>query len=406
MNSLQIWLAIIGGLVLAGVIGHGAWQTRRAAGRARPTSAPAGTASDTAPLPPPDASDSGPGTVPMALEPSFGPEPASTRPTVFDALPREPAAVREPEMHAIAPAPAVAPVTPIEQRLSEVPAALAHAPRRHSSPARIDALIDAIVPIGLDAPLSAEQVLAQVPPTRRAGSKPFLIEGRHAETGQWEPLAAPARYSALQAGVQQVNRGGAINEIEYSEFVQKIQACADALGGEALFPDMLEVVAQARALDHIAVNHDAQLAMRLQARRGSWPLSWVQQHAARHGFVDGPTPGRLVLPGRTEGAPPVLELCLDAQAALADDPGQVCVDQMSLIFDVPQTPRQDQPFNAWCAAGQALAISLDAEVTDDSGQRLHAESFAMIREDLDGLYDKLEEFGLPAGAPVTRRLFS
>ena len=34
------------------------------------------TASDTAPLPPPDASDPGPGTVPMALEPSFGPEPA------------------------------------------------------------------------------------------------------------------------------------------------------------------------------------------------------------------------------------------------------------------------------------------------------------------------------------------
>ena len=30
----------------------------------------------------------------------------------------------------------------------------------------------------------------------------------------------------------------------------------------------------------------------------------------------------------------------------------------------------------------------------------------MIREDLDGLYDKLEEFGLSAGAPVTRRLFS
>lgn len=212
MNSLQIWLAIIGGLVLAGVIGHGAWQTRRAAGRARPTSAPAGTASDTTPLPPPDASDPGPGTVPMALEPSFGPEPTSTRPAVFDALPREPAVVRE--MEAIAPAPAVVPVAPIEQRLSEVPAALAHAPRRHSSPARIDALIDAIVPIGLDAPLSAEQVLAQVPPTRRAGSKPFLIEGRHAETGQWEPLAASARYSALQAGVQQVNRGGAINEIE------------------------------------------------------------------------------------------------------------------------------------------------------------------------------------------------
>ncbi|NRT57726.1 cell division protein ZipA C-terminal FtsZ-binding domain-containing protein [Sphaerotilus uruguayifluvii] len=404
MNSLQLWLAIIGGLVLAGVIGHGAWQTRRASGRGRPASAPAPAPAvpaepDTTPLPRPEEIDPvSLRTVPMAHEPSFAPEPAATQPAVFDSLPRE---IPMP----VAPV-AVEPPAPIEQRLAEVPAALVQPPRRQSTSARIDALIDSVVEMLPDEPLPGEQVLAHVPPSRRAGSKPFLIEARPVGGGDWEAPLASARYDALRAGLQMVNRSGPINEIEYSEFVQKIQACADSLGAAVRFPDMLEVVGQARALDHIAVNHDAQLAMRLHARRGSWPLSWVQQHASRHGFVNGPTPGRLVLPGRGEAAPAVLELSLDAQAALADDPGNVWVDEMSLVFDVPQTPRQEQPFNAWCASGQALAIALDADVTDDNGQMLNAESFAMIREDLDGLYDKLEEFGLPAGAPVTRRLFS
>ncbi len=153
-------------------------------------------------------------------------------------------------------------------------------------------------------------------------------------------------------------------------------------GGEALFPDMLEVVAQARALDHIAVNHDAQLAMRLQARRGSWPLE-LGPAAACRGMAS--STGRRRAGWCCPAAPKARRRCRSCAwtprwpwpTILA----QVWVDQMSLIFDVPQTPRQDQPFNAWCAAGQALAISLDAEVTDDSGQRLHAESFAMIRED-------------------------
>jgi hypothetical protein len=63
----------------------------------------------------------------------------------------------------------------------------------------------------------------------------------------------------LQAGVQLANRTGPLNEIEYSEFVMKAQAFADALGGTPDFPDMLQEVARARELDQFASQHDAQL---------------------------------------------------------------------------------------------------------------------------------------------------
>jgi hypothetical protein len=86
------------------------------------------------------------------------------------------------------------------------------------------------------APVSGEMVLAHLPPTRRAGTKPFFIEGLDTETGEWEPPAPGRRYGELQAGVQLASRSGALNEIEYSEFVQKVQAFADAVGAMPDFP--------------------------------------------------------------------------------------------------------------------------------------------------------------------------
>ncbi|MCK6424928.1 MAG: cell division protein FtsZ [Burkholderiaceae bacterium] len=354
MNSLQLWLAALGALVLAAVIAHGAWTTRRAGGGRR--------------LPSLDAAPS------RHLEPRF-----------------DDAALGE-----------GAPAAP-----GEAPTVMAPKPprRTHGTP-RIDALIDAIAVLAVDQPVSGETLLAHLPPSRRAGGKPFLVEGRHRDSGEWEPPAPDTWYREVQAGVQLANRLGPLNEIEYSEFVQKIQAFADAIGATPDFPDMLDVVARARELDAFASGHDAQLAMRLRPRRNAWALPFVQQHASRHGFVPGATPGRLVLPGSEEGAPPMLALQFDPQAALADDPRQARIDEVTLVFDVPHTAAAEQPFNAWCAAGRALALGLDALVSDDKGQPLHPDAFPMVGSELGELYAKLAERDLPAGSPAARRLFS
>src|SRR5262245_53524934 len=84
--------------------------------------------------------------------------------------------------------------------------------------AGLDALIDVITPIALEAAVSGDAALAAMPTTRRAGSKPFAIEGLDEATGEWETPHPGHRYRAFQAGVQLANRTGALNEIEYSEF--------------------------------------------------------------------------------------------------------------------------------------------------------------------------------------------
>lgn len=279
-------------------------------------------------------------------------------------------------------------------------------PALQRRPARLDALVDAIATLGVDAPVAGDAVLPHLPPTRRAGTKPFLIEALNADSGEWEHPQPGQRYREFQAGVQLANRHGALNEIEYSEFVQKVQDFADAVGAAPDFPDMLDVVARARELDAFASAHDAQLVMQLRANSVAWSVGYLQQCAARHGFVPGAVPGRLVLPGAGDGTPPVLVLSFDAQAALADDPNQSALREATLSLDVPQTDEAAEPFAAWQRVGRELADELDATLVDEAGAPISLHAFAAIDDELRRLYRALEQRDLAAGTPAARRLFS
>jgi len=270
----------------------------------------------------------------------------------------------------------------------------------------LDALIDVLTPIALEAPVSGDAALAAFPPTRRAGSKPFAIEGFNEATQQWEMPQPGQRYGAFQAGVQLANRTGPLNEIEYSEFVVKVQAFADAINGEPDFPDMLDEVARARELDQFASGHDAQLSFTLRAKNAAWSPGYVQQNASRLGFVAGAIPGRLVLPASATGSPPVLGLSFDTHAAMAEDPAQTALRAITLSLDVPQVDRSEQPFVRMRDAAIALAATMDGLITDDNGQVIRADALDVIGADLENLYDTLDARDLAAGSPLARRLFS
>lgn len=271
---------------------------------------------------------------------------------------------------------------------------------------RLDALIDAIVPLALDAPVAGEAVLGHTPPSRRAGSKPFYIEGLDVDSGAWDVPTPGRRYGELQAGVQLANRSGALNEIEFSEFVQKVEVFAEALGARADVPDMLDVVARARELDGLAGPLDAQLTLTLRSNGVAWSVAYVQQVATRLGFVPGAVSGRMVVPSDEEGAPPLLVLTVDPQAALAESPQDSAVRDCLLALDVPQSPEGLEPFPAWHRAATALAEELDATAIDDQGQPVTLHAFAGIGQELNQLYRRLEALDLAAGSPAARRLFS
>lgn len=359
MSSLQVGLAVAGGLILGGVIAYNTWNARR--------NEPRQAQPDTAVEP----------SVGERLEPGIDGE-----------------AMAAPER-----------VEPSFDAESALPG-LGAVPAPDKRP-RLDALIDVIVPIALDGRVvSGDALLAALPHTRRVGSKPFAVEALNETGSAWEFPLAGQRYTAIQAGVQLANRTGALNEIEYSEFVMKAQRYADAVGGAPEFPEMLHEVARGRELDQFAGQHDAQLGFTLRARGTAWSPGFIHQQAARLGFVAGAVPGRMVLPASEPGLPPILDLSFDAQAALAEDPTQAAIKEVTLNLDVPQVHRSEQPFERLREAAFALAESMDGQITDDAGQPLRPTMIDTIGADLARLYDTLEQHDLAAGSPQARRLFS
>jgi ZipA, C-terminal FtsZ-binding domain len=375
MSTLTVSLAVVGGLVLAGVVAHSAWNTRRSAPRtAEPEPVP-----DTASAERYEPRMSGLSTL-GPLEESAGPvDPTGTDSVLDFALPDDKRHDFDSNL---------VPLAPQEKK------------------PLLDALIDVIAPIVVDGEVAGELALAVLPATRRAGSKPFAVEGYNRLTNQWELPAPGQRYSAFHAGVQLANRTGALNDIEYSEFVVKAQAFADAVGGTPEFPEMMDEVARARELDQFASSHDARLGFTIRARATAWSPGYVQQHAARQGLVPGVIPGRLVLPAAEQGLPPVLGLAFDTQAALADDPEQSALRSITLSLDVPQVARTEQPFLRMRDLAVALAASMDGLITDDQGNIIRAEALDAIGADLEQLYDTLEARDLSAGSLQARRLFS
>jgi len=273
-------------------------------------------------------------------------------------------------------------------------------------PARIDALIDVVVPLALDAPVSGDLVLAHLPASHRVGSRQLRVEGLDAHSGDWVLPESGGRYSELQAAVQLAARGGALNEIEYSEFVQTVQAFADATGAVADFPDMLGVIARARELDAFAAPLDAVLTVTLRANEVAWSVGFVQQCAQRLGFCAGTVAGRLVKPAAEDGAPPLLVLAFDPQAALAEEGQGAAVRECTLALDVPQSPESAEPFPAWHDAARTLADDMGATLVDDQGQPVTLHAFAAIGTELQRIYRELEAHDLAAGSATARRLFS
>ncbi|MBR7973643.1 cell division protein FtsZ [Burkholderia vietnamiensis] len=285
----------------------------------------------------------------------------------------------------------VEPVLPAATTISSAP------------PAIVDRRIDCIVPIRLGAPLPGDKILPVAQRLRRAGSKPVHIEGKP-EGGQWELLQNGVRYEELRAAAQLANRSGALNELEFSEFVTGVQQFADAIDGAPEFPDMMETVAMARELDGFAAQCDAQLSINVMSDGAPWSANYVQAVASQDGLLLSRDGTRFVKLDAKQN--PVFMLQFGDTNFLRDDLTYKGGNMITLVLDVPVAEEDILPFRLMCDYAKSLSERIGARVVDDSRRPLPESALVAIDQQLMKLYAKLDEAGIPAGSPVTRRLFS
>ncbi|QFS37247.1 cell division protein ZipA C-terminal FtsZ-binding domain-containing protein [Burkholderia cepacia] len=320
-----------------------------------------------------------------------GVEPSAEPAEPVDAVAGEdtvPAAAHDTHAEAAEP---VEPVLPAATTISSAP------------PAIVDRRIDCIVPIRLTGLLPGDKILPAAQRLRRAGSKPVHIEGKP-EGGQWELLQNGVRYEELRAAAQLANRSGALNELEFSEFVTGVQQFADAIDGAPEFPDMMETVAMARELDAFAAQCDAQLSINVMSDGAPWSANYVQAVASQDGLLLSRDGTRFVKLDAKQN--PVFMLQFGDTNFLRDDLTYKGGNMITLVLDVPVAEEDILPFRLMCDYAKSLSERIGARVVDDSRRPLPESTLVAIDQQLMKLYAKLEEAGIPAGSPVTRRLFS
>ncbi|KWI28536.1 cell division protein FtsZ [Burkholderia ubonensis] len=291
----------------------------------------------------------------------------------------------------VEPAKPVEPVLPAATTISAAP------------PAVVDRRIDCIVPIRLASPLPGDKILPAAQRLRRAGSKPVHIEGKP-EGGNWELLQNGVRYDELRAAAQLANRGGPLNELEFSEFVTGVQQFADAIDGAPEFPDMMETVSMARELDGFAAQCDAQLSINVMSDGAPWSANYVQAVASQDGLLLSRDGTRFVKLDAKQN--PVFMLQFGDTNFLRDDLTYKGGNMITLVLDVPVAEEDILPFRLMCDYAKSLSERIGARVVDDQRRPLPESTLLAIEQQLMKLYAKLEEAGIPAGSPVTRRLFS
>jgi hypothetical protein len=409
MDELTLGLIGAGAVVVGGVVVYNAWQGAKVR-RRMPRPMPADTAEAFArddqeeqspfieparptqrrePVSSDDAGDSG-----SRVEPTFGTAAPADTPADIQAETTTPNGYPEPEGEAAAGGvdEPVEPILPAATTISSAP------------PAIVDRRIDCIVPIRLAGPLAGDKVIPLAQRLRRAGSKPVHIEGKPEGGGAWELLQNGVRYEELRAAAQLANRSGALNELEFSEFVTGVQQFADAIDAAPEFPDMMETVAMARELDGFAAQCDAQLSINVLSDGAPWSANYVQAVASQDGLLLSRDGTRFVKLDAKQS--PVFMLQFGDTNFLRDDLTYKGGQMITLVLDVPVADEDILPFRLMCDYAKSLSERIGGRVVDDGRRPLPETALLAIEKQLMTLYAKLEQAGIPAGSPATRRLFS
>jgi FtsZ-interacting cell division protein ZipA len=420
MDELTLGLIGAGAVVVGGVVVYNAWQgarVRRRMPRPMPEEAVETQPRDEveeqqSPFIEPARAPSrrepslAGGAVEERVEPGFGTVAPLDTPADIQAENTSPNGFPEEEREAAAGDGAATEAQPTEAEETErvepvLPAAttISSAP-----PAVVDRRIDCIVPIRLGSPVAGERVIPLAQRLRRAGSKPVHIEGKAEGGDGWELLQNGVRYEELRAAAQLANRNGPLNELEFSEFVTGVQQFADALDAAPEFPDMMETVAMARELDGFAAQCDAQLSINVMSDGAPWSANYVQAVAAQDGLLLSRDGTRFVKLDPKQS--PVFMLQFGDTNFLRDDLTYKGGQIITLILDVPVADEDILPFRLMCDYAKSLAERIGGRVVDDQRRPLPESMLQSIDKQLMTLYAKLEQAGIPAGSPATRRLFS
>ena len=264
---------------------------------------------------------------------------------------------------------------------------------------KIDSLIDCVVAMRLPEAISGQEIEILLTPIQNFSSSQVILEGL-TESDCWEKINSSGTYLELQLAVQMASRKGPIGVVELSNFFAKAQELAEQLDAEIDLPPVQQILGQAKELDQFASQVDVQLGVTVVPQSGRWQQAAVMQCFANLGLKKS---NRSACYFKYEGEKKLFEVHSQDIDSTSDEAG---ISYITFIMDLPQVSSDSQVFQAILRDAQSMASQLGGTVVDDAGRPLLEEAIRAIADQLQSLYQLMQEHGIAAGTPTAQRLFS
>lgn len=281
------------------------------------------------------------------------------------------------------------------------------APRPMRGPPEPDeSTIDCTAFLSADAPFP-QSAVDELASATTAFARPVRMFGTDGAGGAWVPLAEDSgmRYRRLKVAMQLADRQGVATRVDLENFADTITAVAVRIGATADLPDPAACAARAKALDDLCADVDIAVGINVVAHAGQMFQGPTIQALAQ---ADGL---KLLADGlfHSEAAPGATQFTLDNQDTEPFFPETIKAlntSGVTFLLDVPRASGGIAAFDRMVEVARRFADSLGGTLVDDNRQILRDAGLDATRRALLGVYATMDERGIEPGGPVALRLFS
>jgi hypothetical protein len=237
--------------------------------------------------------------------------------------------------------------------------------------------------------------------------KPARARGLDPKTGEWEDIVrgAGGRHARLRAGLQIVNRTGAVSPAQLAAFVDAVRQCGEKVRAEVECPDPQAALKLARELDAFCATVDVAIGVNIVAPEGqAFAGTRIRAAAESVGFKLEPSG---VFHFRGGGRQALFTLDNHEPAPfLPESIKGLSTSGITLLLDVPRVANGGEVLARMLNVAEHLASAIGGRLVDDNRATLSDAGVSRIREQLSSIQAAMTARGVPAGGTRALRLFS
>ncbi|WP_153108714.1 cell division protein ZipA C-terminal FtsZ-binding domain-containing protein [Propionivibrio limicola] len=266
--------------------------------------------------------------------------------------------------------------------------------------------VDYIATLEAADPVPVAQVLEIQRQVRARVSKPVNWVGYNEAASEWEPVVAggTGAYRQLRAGLQLVDRQGAVSEADLARFQSTMQDLAVSLMAMVDLPSRQPAQAAAAKLDEFCAGVDIQIGINVISQGQPFSGTKLRALAEAAGMVID-AQGRFV---RCDDEGNVLYVLMNQDPAgfKPETIRLLLTPAVTFLLDVPRVAHGERVFNQMVEQARRFAEVLRGTLVDDNRRPLSEGSLEPIRRQIAQYQSLMAAQNLPAGSPVALRLFS